>query len=107
MYEGHDRIAQALSAVLTSLIGFSAMLIGNFTRFGRWRQILGALMALAVLQSLDNAMADVARSDTSLWPLTYGAVVLGLGVAYAILWISARPGLFARLAAPRARGVPA
>lgn len=108
MYEGHDRIAQALSAVLTSLIGFSMMLIGNFTRFGRWKQIVGAMVALAVLKSLDNALADVARSDTSLWPLTYGASILGLALTLAILWISARPALFSRrLGAARAGGVPA
>ncbi|MDF0600883.1 LPS export ABC transporter permease LptF [Psychromarinibacter sp. C21-152] len=106
MYEGHDRIAQALSAVLTSLIGFSAMLIGNFSRFGRWRQIVGALVSLAVLQSLDNAFADIARSDTALWPLTYGAAVLGLLLSLGILWVSARPALFARRRPPP-MGVPA
>ena len=45
IYEGHGRISQALLAVAAALVGFAAMLVGNFSRFGRWRQILGAVIA--------------------------------------------------------------
>lgn len=96
MYEGHGRVAQALLAVVAALVGFSAMLVGNFSRFGRWRQVLGALAGLALLKSFDNAFADIARSDPSMWPLAYAASLLGLGLTLAILWVSARPGLFRR-----------
>ncbi len=110
IFEGHSRIAQALVALVTSLVGFSALLVGHFSRFGKWRQIVGALVALAVLKSVDNALGDAASGNAALWPLTYGATVLGLALALALLWISARPGLPARLRAGRrdaARGVPA
>ncbi len=96
MYEGHGRINQAVLAVVAALVGFSAMLVGGYSRFGLWRQILGAIVALIVLKSLDNAMADLARRDTALWPATYGASVVGLLVAPVLLWISDRPGLFRR-----------
>ncbi len=104
MYEGHGRISQALLAVVAAVVGFSAMLVGSFTRFSHWKQIFGALVSLIVLKSVDNAFADAARSDVSLWPLSYGASVLGLIMALALLWISDKPGLFRRRAA---RQVPA
>ena len=103
LYEGHGRTSQALLAVVAALVGFSAMLVGNFSRFGLWRQILGAIVALVILKSLDNALADAARSDDALWPLAYGASVLGLVMAYGLLWLSSRPGLFQR----KSRQVPA
>lgn len=96
IYEGHDRINQALAALVAALVGFSAILLGNFSRFGRWRQILVAIAALAILKALDNTSADIASRDAALWPVTYAATVLGIGVTLAILWLSARPGLFAR-----------
>lgn len=104
IYEGHNRINQAVSALVTALVGFSAILLGSFSRFGRWRQILGALAALAVLKTLDNAFADMARRDADLWFLTYTASIIGIALTFAILWLSARPALFARLR--RLRGAP-
>ncbi len=96
MYEGHGRINQAVLALVAALVGFSAMLVGGYSRFGLWRQIFGSVVALIVLKSIDNALADVARSDAYLWPATYGASAIGLLVAPALLWISDRPGLFRR-----------
>ena len=101
MYEGHGRISQALLAIVAAVVGFSSMLVGSFTRFSHWKQILGALVSLIVLKSVDNAFADAARSDVSLWPLSYGATVLGLLMALALLWISDKPGLFRRRSAPQ------
>ena len=96
MYEGHGRISQALLSVVAALVGFSAVMVGSFSRFGHWRQIIGALVGLVVLKSVDNAMADAARSDTGLWFLSYGATVLGAGATLALLWVSDRPGLLRR-----------
>ena len=103
LYEGHARTNQALLGLVAALIGFATMLIGGFSRFGMWRQIIGAIIALIVLKSVDNAMADAANSDAGLWFLTYGATVLGLCFTIVLLWISARPNLFKR----KSGGVPA
>ena len=96
LYEGHGRTSQALLSVVAALVGFAAMMVGGFSRFGLWRQIIGALVALIVLKSLDNAFADAARRDAALWAMSYAATVLGVGMAGALLWISARPNLFKR-----------
>ncbi len=96
LYEGHGRTSQALLSIVAALVGFAAMMIGGFSRFGLWRQIMGALVALIVLKSVDNALADAARSDAALWPLSYGATLLGLVMALALLWMSDHPNLLRR-----------
>ncbi len=100
LYEGHARINQALLAVVAALTGFAALLVGGFSRFGLWRQIVGAIVALILLKLLDNAVAGVVRGDPSLWPLTYLATLAGLGLSATLLWLAARPALLVRRRSP-------
>lgn len=93
LYEGHARIAQPLIAIAGALIGFSALLLGSFSRFGVWRQILFAIVVLILLQLLDNGAADLARKDATLWPVIYAPAAIGTLFAIVLLWISARPAL--------------
>ncbi|KMW56234.1 putative permease [Candidatus Rhodobacter oscarellae] len=94
--EGHGRSQQALLAIVAALVGFAAMMIGSFNRFGLWRQIIGALVAIILLKSADNAFADMARSDPGLWLVSYGATPLGIAMTLILLWISDKPMLFKR-----------
>ena len=96
MQRGHARISEALLAVVTALVGFSALLIGGFNRFGLWRQILVAVVILIVVKSLDNFMNDFARRNEAYWPLVYMASIVGLAMTGALLWLSARPAIFSR-----------
>ncbi len=96
LYEGHGRISQALLCVVAAIVGFAALMVGHYSRFGHWKQIVGAVVALVILKSIDNAFADMARGDAMLWPLSYGATVVGLAMAFALLWLSGRPGLLKR-----------
>ena len=100
LYEGHARIAQPFLAVAGALIGFSALLIGGFSRFGVWRQILLAIVLLIVLQLLDNAVADIARRDAARWPVVYAPPVLGTLLALAMMWVSTHPHVFRRRTTP-------
>jgi lipopolysaccharide export system permease protein len=100
LYEGNARINQALLCVVAALTGFAALLVGGFSRFGLWRQILGAILALVLLKLIDNAAAGVVRHDAALWPLTYLASVLGLALAAGLLWLAAHPALFGRRRMP-------
>lgn len=96
LYEGNGRISQALLAIVAALTGFAALLVGGFSRFGLWRQIIGAVFALILLKSLDNAMAGIVRRTPDLWPLAYVATLAGLALAGTLLWIAGHPALFAR-----------
>ena len=43
-FELASRVAQPLLAVITALVGFTALFLGQFSRLGAWRQVLAAIM---------------------------------------------------------------
>ncbi|MFV2053000.1 LPS export ABC transporter permease LptF [Aliiroseovarius sp. YM-037] len=94
--EANNRFSQPLLAVVTALVGFSCLLLGGFSRFGIWRQIILAVVLLVILKSIDNKMSDLAWRDDSLWVLLYVPILLGVVLSAAILWLSAHPTLFKR-----------
>lgn len=89
--ELHSRMAQALLCVVAALIGFATLLVGGFSRFGVWRQIMGALVLLVVVKLIEGLVTDPVQQDPRLWPLLYLPVVFGLSVAAGLLWFVARP----------------
>ena len=91
LQEGHSRISNPLLGLAAPLIGFSALLVGAFSRFGLWRQVLGAVILLVVIQFADNLGAQTVLRDPRLWPVQYLSAVLGLGVTVALLAAAARP----------------
>ncbi|SNX70540.1 lipopolysaccharide export system permease protein [Cereibacter ovatus] len=91
LYEGHNRIAQPFLGLAAALIGFGALIMGSFSRFGLWWQILFAVGLLIVVQTANVAASGLAVTDDTLWPLAYGAPALGIGIGLALIWISQRP----------------
>ncbi|WP_435259209.1 LPS export ABC transporter permease LptF [Thioclava sp. FR2] len=89
--EGHSRIAQPLLPLATSLIGFSCLLLGAFSRFGLWRQILGAIVLLVFVQALSTQATGLAVKDETAWPLVYIAPMVGILIAVGLLWYSQKP----------------
>jgi lipopolysaccharide export system permease protein len=104
IYEGHSRIARPLLAIAGPLIGFSTLLIGAFTRFGLWRQVLAAVLLLVLVQMIDNLAAAVAMRDDRAWALTYLAPLVGILLPVGLLWWAGRPRRLPRPVA--AAGVP-
>lgn len=96
LYEAHARIAQPFLAVAASMIGLAALLLGSYSRFGLWRQILLAFVLLIVLQALDNATGQVAKSDATLWAVVYASPASGIALACGMLWLAGRPDLLRR-----------
>jgi lipopolysaccharide export system permease protein len=106
LQEGHSRIASPLLGLAAPLIGFSALLLGAFTRFGLWRQVLGAIVVLVLVQLVDNVAATMALRSAAMWPLSYVPPALGLMIAAALLaWSSGGFGM--RRAAVRHAGASA
>jgi lipopolysaccharide export system permease protein len=89
--ELHLRIARPLICVAVALIGFSALLVGGFSRFGVWRQIVFAFFALIGLEVLRGVVSEPVLDDARLWPLIYLPVVLGLALSAILLHLAARP----------------
>jgi lipopolysaccharide export system permease protein len=88
-FELMSRHAQPLLAIVTSLIGFAAVFLGQFSRLGAWRQVLAALVALVLIQLVANASAGPALRDATRAGLAFVPVVLGLVmVVMMVLWAS-------------------
>ncbi len=91
LFEGHSRFAQPLLATAAALIGFAALLLGAFSRFGLWRQILFAVLLLILMQLINTATTGIALRDARAWPLAYLAPITGLITATGLLWLAQRP----------------
>ena len=93
---GHDRIAQALQGTVAALLGFATLLIGGFSRFGVWRQVVGALFLIIFVKMIETLVAGTTRDTASLWPLIYLPTCVGLAMVWFMLFWSGRPYLFRR-----------
>jgi lipopolysaccharide export system permease protein len=100
LQEGHNRFSQATLSFVAALIGFVTLMIGSFSRFGLWRQILVAVVILILLKSFDNLMADFALGDEKLWPLVYVPTVAGIALLWVLFLLSSRPAIFRRWKRP-------
>ena len=94
--EAHERFASALNSVIAPMIGFAALLLGGFSRFGIWRQIIGAISALIVIQLLTRVGQGVVRSDADLWIAAYVGPAAGVLLILVLLNLAARPALLRR-----------
>ena len=89
--ELHGRFQQPLLCIVAALIGFSALLLGSFSRFGVWRQIVGAIFLLVFVKIVESAVTAPVRANAGLWPLVYLPSVVGLAMAGGMLHLAARP----------------
>lgn len=97
LYEGHERLAQPLMALVAAVLGFSALTLGDFSRLGLWRQIALAVGCLIGVQMLINLATGFGRADATLWPLAYLPAATGLAAAALML---VRAGRVRRVRAP-------
>ncbi len=91
--ELHLRFARALICVAVTLIGFSTLMLGGFSRFGVWRQALLAFVLLIFLEMLRGVVSDPVLENANRWPLIYLPTVVGLMVAVLFLRLASRPRL--------------
>lgn len=97
--ELHGRFEQPLLCIAAALIGFASLLVGGFSRFGVWKQILGAIFILVLLKLIEGVVADPVRDDPGLWPLIYLPSLIGITLALALLaWAGRTQGTRRKLA---------
>lgn len=104
LYEAHNRLAQPFLGTVAALIGFAALLVGAFSRFGLWKQLLGGVVALVAVQMVGNTAETLGVRDARLWPLVWAAPVAGALIAAGLLWLSQRPHGVWRSRTPAAGG---
>ena len=91
LYDGHNRFAQPFLAVGAALIGFAALLMGSFSRFGLWRQIGVAIVLLVAVQGVSSAATGLGLRSDQGWIWAYAAPVFGMALGVGMLWWSQRP----------------
>ncbi len=85
IFDGHNRFAEPLLALCVTLVGFGALVLGGFSRFGLWRQIALAIALLIVVQGVNTSAADWGPKVSGGWALAYLAPLLGLALAWGLL----------------------
>jgi len=89
--EGHTRLAGPLMSVAAPLLGFAALMLGSFSRFGLWRQMALAVGLLIGMQLAWTWGGSAAGASAAAWPAVYLGPGLGLAVAVGLLWQAQRP----------------
>lgn len=89
--EIHLRFARAFICVVVSLIGFAALQIGSYSRFGVWRYILIAFVMLIFLELLRGIVSEPVLEDARNWPLIYLPSAIGFALAWVFLLLAAHP----------------
>ncbi|MEL7131609.1 MAG: LptF/LptG family permease [Pseudomonadota bacterium] len=90
--ELHSRFARAAFCVVTAMIGFSTLLVGGYSRFGVWREVVVAFLLLIALDGMRSALSEPVLENAQLWPIMYAPSVIGLGLISGLLWYASGGG---------------
>ncbi|WJY21224.1 LPS export ABC transporter permease LptF [Fontisubflavum oceani] len=86
-FEGHSRIARAIFVLMVPAIAAATLMLGSFSRFGVWPQILLAVTLIIPLQITWNAAEAVALRDGGhVWFVYAQPALATLIVTGLILW---------------------
>ena len=80
-FVGHDRIARALFVIFPPLIAAACLMLGGFSRFGVWPQIMLAVILVIPLQMVWNAAEANAIRNVDLQLLAYAQPILAAALA--------------------------
>ncbi|KAA9009373.1 LPS export ABC transporter permease LptF [Histidinibacterium aquaticum] len=87
----HDRISQSLMALTGAVLGMSALLVGSFSRFGVWKQVVVAILLIVFINAMETVATQVTESTPELWPVSYLPAASGLLIGFLLLTLSAHP----------------
>lgn len=100
--ELHSRFARATFCLVTALMAFATLLVGGYSRFGVWREIVIAFLVLLVLDGSRAVLTDPVLETAELWPILYLPSAAGAVLVIGLLWSAAHPGWLTRRRARRA-----
>ncbi|WP_299150130.1 LPS export ABC transporter permease LptF [uncultured Tateyamaria sp.] len=87
--ELHARIARGVFCFITALIGFATLLVGGYSRFGVWREIVIAFLILVALDGMRSSLSGPVIEDARLWPILYLPSLIGAVIVGALLFVAA------------------
>jgi lipopolysaccharide export system permease protein len=88
--ELHMRLSQPLFGIGAALIGFSTLLLGAYSRFGLWKQIIVAILLMVSVHLISTQTLAAVSRDNSLWPILYIAPIVGILLPLTLLWWAGR-----------------
>ncbi len=88
--EGHNRFSQSILGTIAALLGYAALIVGGFSRFGVWRQIIFAVFLIILIKALETAGLNAARNNPTLWFASYLPSVAGIIIVWSLLYWSDR-----------------
>lgn len=99
-FTGHSRITWAVSSAFTAMIGFSALLVGGFSRQGLWKQISLAVALLIVMYLVHIVTLSNGPRIKGGWALAYLTPLVGAIATSLVVWHAGRPRLARKAPAP-------
>ncbi len=89
--ELHQRFSWVAICIAVALAGYSTLMLGSFSRFGLWPQILGAFTILILLEGVRGFVAPVVIEEPALWILLYVPAMMGVLISALFLAVAGRP----------------
>jgi lipopolysaccharide export system permease protein len=88
--ELHMRLTQPFFGIGAPLIGFATLLLGAYSRFGLWKQIMGAILLMMLVHLLSTQGLAAVGRDAAFWPALYVAPIVGIALPCGLLWWAGR-----------------
>ncbi len=104
IYELHGRFNQALMCVIAATIGFATLLLGSYSRFGVWWQIVTAFLLMVGVKLIEGGVSGTVLSSAAMWPVMYLPAATGAVTTVVLLYLASHPGLHRRLLPRRRAG---
>jgi len=89
--ELHERLAWIFICIATPLVGYATLMLGGFSRFGLWPQVLGAFAILLLLEALRGFATPMVVERPQMWWLLYLPSLAGLALSMLFLRMAGRP----------------
>jgi len=89
--ELHQRFSWITINIAVALVGYATLMLGSFSRFGLWPQILFAFTILIVLEGFRGLVSPIVIADPKLWLLLYLPSAVGIFLSALFLLIAGRP----------------
>ena len=79
------------------MIGFATLMVGGYSRFGVWREVVISFGLLITIDGIRGVLVDPVRNDASVWPLMYLPSAIGAVLVLAMLWQASHANWLRRL----------
>ena len=76
--ELHNRLHRPIFCFVAAILGFSTLLMGNYSKFGFGRQITLALSIIVLIKITESYTTKLSLQNSLLWPLIYFPSLIGV-----------------------------